>query len=398
MNNLIYLTKDTIWFDEKSYSLVGTDLKTVLENARKELKISNGRLILGNDILFTASFKLENQEETRSAILQITKGWFPVEIDNDSFDWKRAILASGEVWIQTVGVDSEYWKNVCSSFVQAKINVDVAEPLTTLISESVAQRDTPVIINWSGKEKLKIVCLGGAVDFISVDDADDILVSYVKDKWHLAVNPEIVLMEENEFKLKEKVFARLKNVDASTLSIPVIKKIVGLSEEVQTSPEEKVAVPEEEKKQKGIVFLISVLIIILIGVIYWAYQTLFSVPKEQTTIPEVTPAITETTVSVTPEPVKSDYSVYRIQVLNGSGVSGEAGRIRETLINSGFLNVDVGNATATTETQISYKSDLPSDVSDVVMGSIKDYTVGQISTLTSTSDYDLIIVLGSSND
>lgn len=152
-------------------------------------------------------------------------------------------------------------------------------------------------------------------------------------------------------------------------------------------------VEEETKKSSTLwVYLLILLIALVFGgfVMYRAGLFKSFLPGSKTA--EISPS---PTTEVTPTPEKPDVSGYVVQVLNGSGVTGEAARIKTLLVADGFVTVDTGNATATTEATIKSKATVPESVVSIVSDAIKDYLIGSPSALTATDKYDLIIVVGS---
>jgi len=89
-------------------------------------------------------------------------------------------------------------------------------------------------------------------------------------------------------------------------------------------------------------------------------------------------------------------SEYSIQVLNGSGVVGEAGRVRAALGEEGFEVTNVGNAGNYdyTDTEVRLKGDVPETIFDKVKKALADYTVTKGEVLDDESDYDVVVTVG----
>lgn len=87
----------------------------------------------------------------------------------------------------------------------------------------------------------------------------------------------------------------------------------------------------------------------------------------------------------------------KVQVLNGSGVSGAAGKAQTYLEGLGYKDVATGNAATSdfTETEISIK-DASKDYLDLLKTDLaKNYKVAtSTSTLVTTSRYDVVVTLG----
>lgn len=87
----------------------------------------------------------------------------------------------------------------------------------------------------------------------------------------------------------------------------------------------------------------------------------------------------------------------KIQILNGSGVSGAAGKAKTYLEGLGYKSIDTGNASASdfTETEISIKEAKKEFTSLLTTDLSKNYQVAKaIKTLVTTSRYDVVITLG----
>lgn len=113
-----------------------------------------------------------------------------------------------------------------------------------------------------------------------------------------------------------------------------------------------------------------------------------------------TPMVNEgSTASDSAKMEEVDASKLAVQILNGSGVGGQAGVVRDLLSKAGFVTFDVGNATSydykTTDVQIKEGTSVK------VFEKIKDalaeegYTVAEDTALPEDSEYDVVIVVGS---
>jgi len=99
-----------------------------------------------------------------------------------------------------------------------------------------------------------------------------------------------------------------------------------------------------------------------------------------------------------PSPETLDLSSYSIQVLNGSGVAGEADNVKDTLEAGGFEEINTSNADNYdyTDTEVSLKDDVSESIYDEIENILSSsYTVVLDSDpLTSSSDYDVVIIIG----
>ncbi len=121
-----------------------------------------------------------------------------------------------------------------------------------------------------------------------------------------------------------------------------------------------------------------------------------------TEVAEPTNSETQTaTFTPSPEPQASvDLSTFSVSVLNGSGVAGEAAKVKDLLTQNGFdeEKVKTGNADSTdyTSTTVSVKEGLDDSVFTAVEESLAEvYEVAKSEdTLDSNSTYDIIIIVG----
>ncbi|MFC1625791.1 LytR C-terminal domain-containing protein [Patescibacteria group bacterium] len=105
-----------------------------------------------------------------------------------------------------------------------------------------------------------------------------------------------------------------------------------------------------------------------------------------------TPTVSEP--SPTAEPV--DKTEVSVQVLNGTGIAGEAGLLQTKLEKLGYADIKVGNAESQdqTTTKVTFSSTLSSEVVDEITTSLKE-TYKEVSTVTSsTGTYDVVITTG----
>lgn len=179
-------------------------------------------------------------------------------------------------------------------------------------------------------------------------------------------------------------------------------------EETSDSKKEESSEEEEgsKKDKPGVGKLLWIIIptTLLVGALAGGVITYFSgyssavpepTPTAQATIP---PDTEQTTTETTDQEKELQRSEVKIQVLNGSGVGGAAGKARDVLEKLGYVDVAVGNADSSTytETEIAAKKD-KSDYAELVSTDLKDsYSLAsEVGTVPDTSDYDIIITLGS---
>jgi hypothetical protein len=92
-----------------------------------------------------------------------------------------------------------------------------------------------------------------------------------------------------------------------------------------------------------------------------------------------------------------DLTDFSVQVLNGSGVVGEAGSVKEKLESDGFENIDTDNADNYDyeKTEVQLKEGTAKEVYDVIEKRISyNYNVVLGDALEEDSQFDIIVIVG----
>ncbi len=152
--------------------------------------------------------------------------------------------------------------------------------------------------------------------------------------------------------------------------------------------------PSTEKKSKKIIWVIIAIVIIagIVGGVVYLLQTpeeaviegSQDVSNEQAT-PEPT---------ATPEPV--DKSEVSIIVLNGTGITGEAGFLQEKLEDLGYVGIEVSNADDTDNevTIVIFSPSLQDEIKDEILGELEDIYESVESQTSELDDSDIEITTG----
>lgn len=167
---------------------------------------------------------------------------------------------------------------------------------------------------------------------------------------------------------------------------------------VEEVPDVKEEIKNEEKPNYLWIIIPTAL---LVGALVGGLITYFSGISKLSTIESTpTPVVSiEPQVSPSASPSASiKRSEVKVQVLNGSGTSGLAGKVKTYLEGLGYKDVAVGNASSSdfTETEIQIKETKKDFLKTITDDLAKDYTVSkETKTLIVSSKYDIVITLGS---
>lgn len=154
-------------------------------------------------------------------------------------------------------------------------------------------------------------------------------------------------------------------------------------------------------KEKSPVFWILIPGIFILGAILggvYFYQNGVNTIKIEST-PTPAPVAVTTPIPTSSPSTSVDVSKFDVAIFNGSGIAGEARKVKDILTTAGFSVVSTGNAATYDYTKTIVKA--KSTVGSAVIQKIKDalskvYIVGDSQTLSSTSTTDIQVVVGSS--
>ena len=209
----------------------------------------------------------------------------------------------------------------------------------------------------------------------------------------------------------------LETADEKTESSSIIKtdisapkpplKLVSESTGMESRPK----VPSNNSGNKKFIVILLTILVVLVGLVVGGilvYRNALSDEGNQPQIIESTepPAATPTTNSVgeasqsgettDPSETEVDKSEIQIQILNGSGIPGEAGKVAEILEAADFTNIDTGNASSFdyTDTEVSVKPGNSSLYNLIKSTLSDDYSIAEGDELDEDSDYHVKIIVG----
>lgn len=164
----------------------------------------------------------------------------------------------------------------------------------------------------------------------------------------------------------------------------------------KSSDEETEDTKPTVKKRLMWIGLLLVYIVILASGGYFMYQV--GVRKgEESAKKQMEQQTATKAAEPTPTVVPIDKTQFKIKVLNGSGIAGEAAKAKDLLESAGFTVLSVGNAGSqnNTDTTIEAKD----TVKDTFMAAFKEtlgknYKLGEVKTLAAVDPADIIVTLG----
>jgi len=180
----------------------------------------------------------------------------------------------------------------------------------------------------------------------------------------------------------------------------------GFSQGTSQPQENRVSFPTvgTEKKNGGAKTLLIVGILVLIGILGYVIYKSASGKDNGTALTEPTPyqnmAAPDETVSPiaspTPTLAAADKTKVKIQIQNGTGITGEAAYLETLLKGLGYTNITVGNSPTqnATDTQVSYSSSVSSSVISEITAKLNTVYQSVKSVNSTSTAYDVVIITG----
>jgi len=331
MKTAVYITKNKIWAGELSFDWDGVSFDEVFGKIKKELKLYEMRIVLGNDVSFVMAVKAGDTFLSRENVLNMIKPWMPFEINNECFDWKEIVLSYDEKWLQIIALKQEFLYSLSSAIKKHGLKVELITAIGILLGEITKGREVPVILRWNNKENLSVLGINGLVDLVVSDIKEEDLMVYTTQKWGLAVNPEEIILKEENYNLTEVVFSeKINGEDKFVLNLPILKDVSVPIQTEDEKPEENIYLKKigKESVSKLWIYLLIIFFCMLveIAVMFWqgTIKSVFPQKNDQAKVLTTTP-----TMEITLEAKPINLADYSLKVLNGSGVTGEATTIKK---------------------------------------------------------------------
>lgn len=201
--------------------------------------------------------------------------------------------------------------------------------------------------------------------------------------------------------------------DNSLLKKEEIREVVEETVETVLKAQQKTPVGQVEEdtsgKSKKIVLIVVIVLIViaLVGALaYFLFRSggikLFQRAAPKPVPPVATSAATTTPLAEASPTSPSTSSAFmksdiKIQVLNGSGVAGLAGKVKDSLTTLGFTNIETGNAegTSSATTVAVFIEKIPQAFKDDIVTELgKTFTTIDSQKVPSSTTFDAIITTG----
>jgi hypothetical protein len=138
--------------------------------------------------------------------------------------------------------------------------------------------------------------------------------------------------------------------------------------------------------------LLLFIILILIAHRYFFKDRFISQPKPIIQVEKTADVSIEASVSARPQLSREEVA---IKVLNASGKSGEAGRIKDLLTGLGFINISASNYTKIIDnTSVQFGGEIPENIKQEIVGELNKSIASVSAETTSSATKNIVIIIG----
>jgi hypothetical protein len=385
------------------------DLYKFLLTVKKQFKTDEVKLLIDQSALFIDLLTWPVTEKLNEAkLLEKIKSLIPANLDGDLIKWSERGQIEDESGlkklIQFLVIDKDFWAKVQADFKKANIEIESFEPVFASLLRLTSNNEEPHLIRVN--EHRLIVFHGvmyASARIIPGNDEkeeEQSLINYAEEHWGL--------------KVKKIVNA---NLDQLILNCFLQEDLCCQDDKV-----------EEEKKKSSwwLVALIFLIILIISSVIFWQqlwelmspyFQTgdegvqeeqmlesepsVEASPVEELEVEEILieESLTDEAGTLSSSLIRSEL---KIQILNGSGISGLAGQLEDLLLSMDYEDdlIEVGNAdNVDYQTSVLIVLAEKAEIADLLYDDLQvkmdlEVKVDDIINNTNLNDFDAIIILG----
>ncbi len=175
-----------------------------------------------------------------------------------------------------------------------------------------------------------------------------------------------------------------------------------VAEKTSETARTDVGFPQSRLSKKGstiekIIVLVVVLAVIGGGIMFFSRkQNDLNKAKSQLTPTPTSSYRQRQLPTSTPTPLEINRSAVRIQVLNGSGITGDAAKVKRELEKLGYSNIETGNASEQNfvSSKINYSESLDSKILEEIKDKLEEFYQSVETNRTNIRNYDLQIITG----
>lgn len=401
---LLYIskTKIEVFKNETKVSEVSWTKENLIDvlGRLKATFSSRFRVLLSDEFINITSLLASNREsKKRKAIQTKSQPLISQNLDQTVWDYKVVARVGKLKLVQITYLNQDFFNQFRGAVYSSKIKIKLIESLSTSICRFLPKNKLIFLVF----QNLLVICFNQTPVYskildkkLSQGDIEEIF-AYTKDRFK-TLPQQIIFSPTGEIAFSTYDFSGLipEYLDINPISGLINSNNISGPDESTTRLEIKdpsSIVTNRIFPIKQIVLLLIVSIIIVLSLIFG--KQFLSSPKD---FDQISPTISTTPTNI-PTPIPTiNFDLLKIQVLNGSGVAGEATKVSTLLSQSKFKVAKTGNASNYdfVKTEIKVKNSISSTITDLLIKSLESQYVSTISAvkLDDSDEYDIKITTG----
>lgn len=411
--NILYITKNKITAAKVSLSNVpkvtnffqsewsNETLADILIQIKKKAGNIVFRILLSDDLVYTTTVFIPfNSPNERQIVLEKVQEFIPEDLKTIPWDFKDFVTEqknshlSKLKTVQVIAFISSFIDVFKEAVKKSGIVTDVIEPNSCALSRlTITDKDPQLII--SGQENISVCfCHQGLVygveSFTTQPNEIQInsFINFISERFNIKplkiiLNNKIEEIVVDEYKIEKKSLDPI-------VSVAFKKDIIGRDEKVLNLEIAQLNNPSSKNIFKKL-FPILIICLILVGMGF------FFIKKAKAPPTQVKTPTTINITSPTPTQILINKQDITIQILNGSGIEGVAGKMESLLKNQGYTIVDLTNADNYDylQTEIRVKEKITTAFYDSLEKVLKsNYKIVKGDLLTPNEKNDIVIIIG----
>lgn len=362
----------------------------------KETGNANLRILLDESFAYVVNVSIpENTKNERAEIQIKAQELIPEDLEKTPWDFKEVLLIkknpqdTGEKLIQVFVIPKNFFNRLSQIIQSTRLTIEAIEPVSYALARLVKDEELVIVIYGKTSYLMCLVMRGLVVATKEVAaitvEGIQLFVSYAQE--HYGFLPKKIIAAHNQETFDYAPFQAEFRIEYKDLN-PVIG--LALKKDIKGKDEEIL----EEKKDKPfpIMLLLAVFLLGVGVIIVFFFRTLSNSGKK--TESKISPTMG---LELSPTVSKPDIGSYTVQILNGSGIEGEASKLQSELHQKGFTIEKTGNADNYDyeDTIVKTKKSVDEKTISLLNKELKtNHIVGKSELLEDYTDVDIIIIIG----
>ena len=402
---ILYLskTKIEVFKKENKISEVSWSKDNLVEvlGRLKSTFSSKFKVLLADDFISITSLLVSKKEsKKRKLVLAKAQPIISQDLNQTTWDYKVVANLGKSKLVQIIYLNKDFFDQFRIAVHRHKIKIKLVESLSTGISRFLSKNKLTFVLF----QKLIIISFNQTPIFSKVLDKpltqDDInqVFAFTKERFNI-LPQQIIFSPTGNTAFSPYDFASLtpEYLDLNPITGLIHSSNITGSDDSTTRLEIKSPQPviiNQSSLAQKIAIILAVCIFLIVGLLVIS-KKIFN--KNTDYINPVVENIPQNTPTPTSSPTTNIDSL-KVQVLNGSGVTGEATKVSTLLSQNKFKVANTGNAPNYdyVKTEIQTKELVSTQIIDLLFESLeKDYTsTVSAAKLADSSEYDIIVTTG----